>query len=456
MRRRRELVSLLGSSAMSTNRWTAAIVIAVTAAVFVSTCVALSASAGSEETRGAPPALVPGQAPPLPKAGALAEPRSQDQVGLPAALTASVVPPGSPLAPAIAALGEKLFFDSRLSADGTVSCATCHDPARAFTDGRPVSIGIGGRTGERNAPTILNALYNKTQFWDGRVSTLEQQAALPITNPFEMGSASIGDAVSRIASDGDYQAQFLQAFSRAPNEQDMLRAIATYERTLVSFDSPFDHFIAGDKNAISESAKRGWELFNTKARCNLCHALTDKERDVTVFTDNDFHNIGIGIIRHRVVPLARQAERDLAQGGLQNVDQAAITRETSVLGRFLITKKQSDIASFKTPDLRNVMVTGPYFHDGSQKTLWDVMDHYNKGDGRADPWLDEDIQPLALTEPEIDDLVAFLASLTSPQYRELGDKEYTRQLALSKVSRPQRDTAQAFAPKPPRPKPPRL
>jgi cytochrome c peroxidase len=433
---------------MSTNRWIAAIMIAVSTAVFVWPFAALAAQAGSEGTNlGAPPALAPGQVPPLPKAGPLAEPRSQRQVGLPATLTASVIPPGSPLTPATVALGEKLFFDNRLSGDGTVSCATCHDPARAFTDGRPVSIGIGGRAGERNAPTILNALYNKTQFWDGRVNTLEQQAALPITNPAEMGSASVSDAVSKIAGDKDYQTQFRQAFSRAPNEQDMLRAIATYERTLVSFDSPFDHFIAGDKNAISESAKRGWELFNIKARCNLCHALTDKERDVTVFTDNDFHNIGIGIIRHRVIPLARQAKRDLAQGRLQDVDQAAIARETSVLGRFLITKKQSDIASFKTPDLRNVMVTGPYFHDGSQETLWDVMDHYNKGDGITDPWLDEDIQPLALTEPEIDDLVAFLGSLTSPQYKELGDKEYARQLALSKVSRPQRNTARAFGPK---------
>ena len=189
------------------------------------------------------------------------------------------MPPASPLTPATVALGEKLFFESRLSGDGTVACATCHDPARAFTDGRPISVGIHGRVGQRNAPTVLNALYNKTQFWDGRVNTLEQQAALPITNPFEMGSASIDDAISRIAGDKDYQDQFMQAFSRDVNEQDMLRAIATYEQTLVSFDSPFDHYIAGDKNAISDSAKRGWELFNTKARCNLCHALTDKQRD---------------------------------------------------------------------------------------------------------------------------------------------------------------------------------
>jgi cytochrome c peroxidase len=161
----------------------------------------------------------------------LAQPRSQDQIGFPSALTASVIPPASPLTPAMIALGEKLFFESRLSGDGTVACATCHNPARAFTDGRPTSVGIHGRVGQRNAPTILNVLYNKTQFWDGRVDTLEQQAALPITNPFEMGSVSIGDAVFRIAGDTDYQTQFMQAFGRGVNEQDMLRAIATYERT---------------------------------------------------------------------------------------------------------------------------------------------------------------------------------------------------------------------------------
>jgi cytochrome c peroxidase len=440
---------------MSVNARIAAGLIAVTASLFVCSRAVPAAPVGSEDTDvGPPPALPPGQAPPLPKAGLLAEPRSRDQVGFPAALTASVIPPASPLTPTAVALGEKLFFDSRLSGDGTVACATCHDPARAFTDGRPASVGIHGRVGQRNAPTILNALYNKTQFWDGRVDTLEQQAALPITNPFEMGSASIGDAVAKIAGDRDYQIQFVQAFDRGVNEQDMLRAIATYERTLVSFGSPFDHFIAGDQNAIGDSAKRGWELFNTKARCNLCHAVTSQQRDATVFTDNDFHNIGIGIIRHRVAPLAQQAERELAHGTLQNIDDAAIESDLSVLGRFLITKKQSDIASFKTPDIRNILVTGPYFHDGSMQTLWDIVDHYNKGDGVSDPWLDEDMQPLALTEPEIDNMVAFLASLTSPQYKELGDKEYARQLALSKVNRSQRDTARAFGPKPPRPNPP--
>jgi cytochrome c peroxidase len=442
---------------MPSKRFAAARLVVVPAAASICLCAFFSTVAiGGDIEVGPPPALAPGQAPPLPKAGPLAEPRPQDQIGLPVELTKSVIPTGSPLTPAAVALGEKLFFDGRLSGDGTVACSTCHDPARAFTDGRPVSIGIAGRVGQRNAPTILNALYNKTQFWDGRVNTLEEQAALPITNPFEMGAASTGDAIANIASDADYRRQFTQAFGRDVNEKDMLTAIATYERTLVSFDSPFDRFIAGDQNAISDAAKRGWESFNTKARCNLCHALTDNQRDVTVFTDNDFHNIGIGILRHRVVPLAVQAARDLAQGRLQDIDLAAIQSETSVLGRFLITKKEADIASFKTPDLRNVLVTAPYFHDGSQQTLWDAVDHYNKGDGLANPWLDQDIQPLALTEPEIDDLVAFMASLTSPQYKELGEKEYARQLALSKTSRPQRDTARAFGPKPPLPKPPPL
>jgi cytochrome c peroxidase len=235
-----------------------AIALSCSCALLVSTAV------GEDAGVGPPLALAPGEAPSLPKQGPVAEPRSSDQVGFPKVLTEYIISPAT-LTPATVALGQKLFFEPRLSGDGTVACATCHDPTRAFTDGRPVSIGIHGRVGQRNASTILNALYNKHQFWDGRVATLEQQAALPITNPFEMGSASIGDAVSRIASDKDYQIQFMQAFGRAVNEQDMLNACAAYERTLTSFDSPFDHFVAGETNAISDSAKRGWELFNTKA-----------------------------------------------------------------------------------------------------------------------------------------------------------------------------------------------
>lgn len=384
----------------------------------------------------------------------LAQPKPFNQLGIPADATRAAIPPDNPQTPAKIALGQRLFFDPRLSADGTIACSTCHDPKQAFTDGLPVSIGIKGRAGQRNAPTILNALYNKTQFWDGRASSLEEQAVQPIVNPSEMGQPDLDAAIANIASIAEYDQAFRSVFGRPPNGPDLARAIASYERTQVSFDAPFDHFIAGEENAIDASARRGWELFNTRGRCNKCHALTEEKRDVTNFTDNDFHNIGIGIIRHNVVALAREARRLISSGDASAIDRAAIETDMSVLGRFLITRKEADTASFKTPNLRNILVTGPYFHDGSQQTLWDVMDHYNKGDGLQDPYLDEDIQPLALTEDDIDDLVAFLASLTSPDYRDQAVAELARQRALSRTDRPQRDTARAFGPKPPTPKPP--
>ena len=393
--------------------------------------------------------------PSIPKTGPLAQPRSLQQVGLPVDLTQAVIPPDNPQTPEKIALGQKLFFDGRLSADGSVACASCHNPDRAFTDGKPTSVGIRSQVGQRNAPTILNALYNKAQFWDGRAKTLEDQAALPIINPIEMGQPNLNAAVTRLAPIDEYQQAFKRVFGRPINGQDLVRAIASYERTLVSFNSPFDRFIAGDKNAIDASAQRGWELFNTKARCNKCHALTETKRDPTLFMDYDFHNIGIGIIRHNVVALARQAEQLVNSGDVAAVDRAALQTDMSALGRFLVTKKDPDTASFKTPGLRNLLMTGPYFHDGSQDTLWDVMDHYNKGDGLQNPWLDEDIQPLALTENEIDDVVAFLASLTSDEYKEAAAKELARQRALSRTTRPQRDTARAFGPKPTQPAPPR-
>ncbi len=393
--------------------------------------------------------------PPTSEADSFAQPKPLQQLGVPVELTREAIPADNPQTPEKISLGQRLFFERRLSVDGTVSCSTCHDPQLAFTDRKPLSVGIKGRVGQRNAPTILNALYNKTQFWDGRVNTLEEQAANPIVNVFEMGHPNLDAAVAQIATVEEYQQAFQRVFGRAANGPDVLRAIASYERTQLSFDSPFDHFMAGDNNAIDASAKRGWELFNTQARCNKCHALTDTQRDVTVLTDNDFHNIGIGIIRHNVVGLARQAEQLIKSGDTAGIDRAAIQTDMSALGRFLITKKQKDTASFKTPDIRNVLVTGPYFHDGSQATLWDVIDHYNKGDGLQNPYLDEDIQPLALTETDIDDLVAFMASLTSAIYKEQGAAELSRQRALSLTTRPQRDTARAFGPKPTQPEPPK-
>ncbi len=389
--------------------------------------------------------------PPIPKPGPLAQPRSTRQVGLPAGQTLAAVPPDNPQTAEKVALGQKLFFDGRLSVDGTVACATCHDPGRAFTDGRATSIGVQSRSGQRNAPTVLNALYNKTQFWDGRAKTLEDQAAFPIVNPVEMGQPDLEAAVKALAAWPEYQQAFQQIFGRPLNGQDLVRAIASYERTLTSFDSPFDRFLAGDEKAIDQSAKRGWVLFNDRARCNKCHALPDETPDLTNFKDDDFHNIGVLIVRHRVGPLAHKAEKLVDSGNALDVDRAAIQTDMSALGRFLVTKQQADIASFKTPGLRNVLVTAPYFHDGSHQTLWDVLDHYNKGAGLRDPWLDQDIQPLGLRESELDDLVAFMASLTSDVYQAQGAQELARQRALARTNRPFRDTRRAFGPKPPRP-----
>jgi cytochrome c peroxidase len=390
--------------------------------------------------------------PPIPSPGPLAAPRPSKQTGAPPE-QALPIPPDNPQTPEKIALGEKLFFDGRLSADGTVACASCHQPERAFSDGKPTSIGIHGGIGQRNAPTILNALFNKTQFWDGRAKTLEDQAALVIVNPIEMGQPSVDAAANAVSSIPEYKDLFQRVFGRPPNATDLLRAIASYERSLLSFDSAFDRFTAGDKSAISDSAKRGWALFNGRALCNRCHAFSEKKPNLTSFTDDDFHNIGIGILRHNVVPLAKQAEQLVASGDAPSVDRAAIQTDFTALGRYLITRKPADIAAFKTPNLRNVLLTAPYFHDGSQQTLWDVIDHYNKGDGTRDPYLDEDIQPLALHENEIDDLVAFLVSLTSREYEAQGARELERQRALARVHRPQRDTARAFGPKPPRAKP---
>jgi cytochrome c peroxidase len=391
---------------------------------------------------------------PIPPDDSLARPKSVHQLGFPIELTRAAMPRDNPQTPEKIALGEKLFFDGRLSADRTVACASCHDPRLAFTDGRPVSVGIGSRVGQRNAPTVLNALYNKFQFWDGRAATLEQQAALPIVNPVEMGQLTLDSAVAHVAGAPEYRDQFRRVFGREVNGVDLVRAIASYERSQVSFDSPFDHFIAGDTNAIDASAKRGWKLFNTQGRCNKCHAFTDTTSRPTTFTDDTFHNIGVMVVRHKVVALARQAEQLVKRGDTVAIDQAAILSPMSALGRFLVTRKDSDMASFKSPDLRNVMVTAPYFHDGSAATLWDVMDHYNKGAGRRDPWLDVDIQPLALHERDIDDLVALMASLTSPSYKALAATELDRQRRLSRTARPQRDSAKAFGPKLPQPKPP--
>jgi len=334
-------------------------------------------------------------------------------------------------------LGEKLFKDKRLSSDGTIACATCHDPEKGFTDHRAenaTSAGVGGQHGQRNSPTVLNAMFHASEFWDGRAATLEDQAKLPILNPVEMGEKS-GEAVAaKLRGIPEYVQAFKAVFGREITYDDLAAAIAAFERTQYSGNAPFDRYMAGDANAIDDSAKRGWSLFNGKARCNDCHAFNTVS---PLFSDQKFHNIGVAARKQSFPDLAREALGIVKTGDEKQIDEMAIGSKFSELGRFLVTKNQGDIGAFKTETLRNIGVTAPYMHDGSMATLWDVIDHYNKG-GIPNPYLDGGIQRLGLTEAEIDDMVAFLFTLTDDRYAAFNKTEQTRQ-AAGKNNRPQRD-----------------
>ena len=335
-------------------------------------------------------------------------------------------------------LGRKLYFDARLSADGTVACATCHDVTRGFADRRPVSEGIGDKLGRRSAPTTLNAALLTSQFWDGRAATLEAQAILPIVNPIEMGHKTGREATPAIASDPAYTAMFKAAYGRAPNYDDIGRSIAAFERTLMFLDAPLDRYLRGDTNAISESARRGWVLFNGKGRCVTCHPMN---RANPIGSDGRFHNVGVSARHQKFGELARQAVSALAKSDTaQSIDRLALETDASELGRFLVTRNRADLGGFRTPTLRNAGITAPYMHDGTMPTLWDVMDHYNKG-GEANLFLDGGIESLALTEPEISDLVALMFTLTDDRFATENTAELARQRAAAAVRRPFRDDA---------------
>lgn len=353
----------------------------------------------------------------------------------------ALVPDDNAMTPQRVALGRKLYFETRLSRDGTVSCATCHDVSRGFTDQRPVSEGIGGQLGRRNAPTTLNALLLETQFLDGRAVTLEDQAELPIVNPIEMGQPDQPTALAAIANDADYQRMFQDAYGRKPTYQDIARAIAAFERALVFLDAPFDRFLAGDEAAISKQARQGWELFNGKGRCMTCHALNTSN---PIGSDSRFHNIGVAARTQNFEKLARQALQALErEDGTEAVDKLALETDLAELGRFLVTKDRADIGAFKTMQLRNIGLTAPYMHDGSMQTLWDAMDHYNKG-GEPNPFLDGGIEPLALTDEEIDAIVAFMFSLTDSRFADENQKALETQRARAQEHRPFRDEDMAF------------
>jgi cytochrome c peroxidase len=342
----------------------------------------------------------------------------------PLGLPAVPVPADNPQTPAKIALGDKLFHDKRFSATGKVGCVTCHDQSRAFSDSpKRVSVGVNGLTGTRNAPTVVNAAYMKTQFWDGREPSLEAQSHQPFVNPVEGGLANHDPILKIVRADPDYVQAFQIVFGKSNTDitlTEVGQAIASFERTLISGDSAFDRFhFSGETSALNAQQQRGFDLFLNKGRCVSCHTI---EQDQALFTDSSFHNIGIGInqIQDQVRPLASAFLEAKRKGA--DVDKTVLTDpKSSELGRFAVTDDISTVGAFKTPTLRNIARTAPYMHDGSLATLREVVVHYNLGGKSQDketvnPYISGGIRPLALTEQEIDDLVAFLEALTSPQF----------------------------------------
>jgi len=303
------------------------------------------------------------------------------------------IPADNPLTAEKIALGRKLYYDPTLSVDNTIACASCHSPASGFTDPKPFSVGTGGKAGGRHAPTVLNAAYNAVQFWDGRAPSLEKQAEGPVQNPVEMANAL--PAVERkLTADAAYRAEFEKAFGPGPITYEKVeQAIASFERTVISGNSPFDrYFYGGDKSALSPSARRGLEVFRNpkKGNCAACHTIGET---YALFTDHKFHNIGVG---------------------------ADSEDNYKDLGRYNVTHNEADKGAFKTPTLRNIAKTAPYMHDGNLKTLKDVVDFYIGG-GNSNPHLDKEIHALDfLTGPERADLKAFLESLTGEMPRYIG------------------------------------
>jgi cytochrome c peroxidase len=361
---------------------------------------------------------------------------SRAPAGMDPVVWEAFTPKDNKLTPERVELGKKLYFDTRLSRDGTVSCATCHDVMRGFTDQRETSEGIKDQIGKRNAPTVLNTALLQTLFLDGRSPTLDHQAMMPITNPIEMGMPDEKAAVKAVAAAPEYRRAFKKAYGRDVNIKDIGRAIGAFERTLVFLDSPFRRFLQGERDAISEDARAGWDLFNGKARCVTCHHMNTSN---PLGTDNRFHNIGVSARHQDFEKLAVRALKALkADPSERKLEELALSTEMSELGRFMVTKNRTDIGSFRTSMLLNIAITPPYMHDGSLPTLWDVMDHYNKG-GEANLFLDGGMEPLALAEKEIDQLVAFLFTLTDRRFAAENDRQFKVQKAAAAKSRKFRD-----------------
>ena len=334
------------------------------------------------------------------------------------------VPADNPQTPEKIALGDKLFHDKRFSVTGDIACSNCHERTKGFADG-PLKTSEGHHklTGTRNAPTVANAAYFTSMFWDGRSKDLEDQSQHPFVNPVEMGLANHDPILKIVATDPDYVAAFQKVFGAPAGSVSMKQvqqAIASFERTLVFGNSPFDRYYFGhDKSAMSPAAVRGFKVFLEDGRCVSCHVI---EQNQALFTDNRFHNIGVGVNRIQAeAPKLLSTFLDAKSRGA-DVDRAVLTDpKVSEIGRFAITETLDDIGAFKTPTLRNVAVTAPFMHDGSLATLREVVVHYNNGGvtpagAPVNDYLSGGIRPLNLTDQQIDDLVAFLEALTSPEF----------------------------------------
>jgi len=324
------------------------------------------------------------------------------------------VPIDNPLTPEKVTLGQKLFFDRRLSLNNTMSCAMCHVPGQGFTNNElAMAVGIEGRTVRRNSPTILNTAYLKSLFHDGRETTLEQQIWGPLLAKNEMGNPSVSTVLEKIHNLADYQGRFKAAFDgRKASMETLGMAIASYERSLVSANSNFDRWYFGKQDsALIGGAKRGFKLFTGKAKCASCHTITN---EYALFTDSLLHNTGLGY--RASMGIANETERvQLAPGVFVDVDPSILDKvgepPPADLGRYEITQNPQDRWKYNTPSLRNVALTAPFMHNGALSTLKEVVQFYNEG-GISNEGLDPLIRPLNLTNDEIDDIVAFLRSLT--------------------------------------------
>jgi cytochrome c peroxidase len=324
-------------------------------------------------------------------------------LGLPA-----VAPSTNPASASAISLGKALFFDSRFSGDGTISCASCHDPQKAFSDGLTVARGLHGLSGTRKTPSLWNVAFASSEFWDGRRTSLEQQATDPLLNPREHGLLDGDAALGIVRADMDYAAAFARTFSVTPDHITLdlvAKALASFERTLIAGDAPFDRYLYGaDRRALSAAAVKGLELFRGRAGCASCHMIGDKS---ALFTDNMYHRVGVDVTP-TASALATAATRVIAATPAELDHLISDDAEIAALGRFVVTKNPKDIGSFKTPSLRNVVLLAPYMHDGSVKTLPEAVDveiYYRSL---------ESGRPLILTPLEKKELIAFLESLTSP------------------------------------------